>query len=220
MTNTLTPGTEPEAAVEPDDAASAAEHVASASRGLFLVAALLIIIPAAIGLYILRSGNTPAPPGADNEPAFSPALFDNPDVDEGPTSADMLLPGNATSGRIRYQLGDETENLANGGLVTLADNLVLQVVVSPFPPTEFDTDVELILTDAAGNPVTDATIEANWDMVMVHGPFQSSFEHTGNGTYRTSTFNFFMFGPWQLNTTVATPRDAATINLAIFVWPE
>ncbi|MGI9647067.1 MAG: hypothetical protein ACR2OI_00965, partial [Acidimicrobiia bacterium] len=46
--------------VDPD------QRRAAASRGLMLVALLVIIVPAAIGVFILRSGSTPAPPGVSD----------------------------------------------------------------------------------------------------------------------------------------------------------
>lgn len=198
---------------------SESDMAEAASRGLIFVAAMLIIVPAAIGLYILRSGKTPAPPGAAEEQLFVPPALGS-DPADGPTSADLLQPANKPTSRIRYQAGGDTENLANRGIVPLSNGMSVQVTVSPFPPTEFTTDIEFTLTDAAGGPVTDAVVNAEWDMVMVHGPFYSSFEHVGDGHYRAASFDFFMYGPWQLETTIATPAGDAAFKLAVFVWPE
>lgn len=198
---------------------SAPSAAASASRGLILVAGLLIIVPAAVGLYILRSGATPPPPGAEIEQDFAvPGAADAGSDDI--TSADLLRPANAGTGRIRYQVDGESADLANGGAIALPGGSTLHVTVSPYPPTDFDTDVSLELTDADGAPVTDASISSEWDMVMVHGPFYTTFEHRGEGRYGADTFDFFMYGPWQLNTTVTTADGEALVKLAIFVWPE
>jgi len=215
--------------IEPEPATEAAgdpvrerhdEDVAqAASRGLMLVAALFIIVPAAIGLFILRSGATPPPPGAADDPSFVPELGEG-DAADGPTSADLLRPGGAATGRMRYQSATAEANLANGGIISLPGGMELAVTVSPFPPTEFTTDVELRLTDAAGSPVTNAVITTEWDMVMVHGPFFTAFEHVGDGLYRAPSFDFFMFGPWQIDAAIVTPQDEVAVSLAIFVWPE
>ncbi|MGI9648971.1 MAG: FixH family protein, partial [Acidimicrobiia bacterium] len=142
--------------------------------------------------------------------------------DEGPTSADLLQPGNTAteSSRLRYLTDGDPAGLANGGLIDLPDGSRLQVFVSPFPPTEFSTDIEFLLTSEAGDPITDAVIEAEWDMIMVHGPFQSTFRHTAAGRYQTDTFDFFMFGPWQLAMTIDRPAGSTSVKLAVYVWPD
>jgi len=111
---------------------------------------------------------------------------------------------------------------ANGASIALADDLQVAVTVTPFPPTTFDATVDLLLTTADGTPIVDAEVITVWDMaVMWHGPFETRFANLGDGHY-LARFDFFMFGPWQLETQVRVPRHAPVddISISIYTWPE
>ena len=124
--------------------------------------------------------------------------------------------------RLTYELDEVQIEIPNHGLVPLADDLVLEVGVSPYPPTTFDLDVELILRTAAGEPVTDAAISTVWDMsIMYHGPFNTEFTSSGDGRY-TAFFDLFMVGPWELDLTISVPRagNPQQVTIRVYVWPE
>lgn len=144
----------------------------------------------------------------------------------GSTSDDFLTPGidasNVEPERIKYEGPDGTMSLPNGGVVDLSDDLMLQVWVDPYPPSTFDLDVELRLTDANGDTINDATVTADWDMVfMWHGPFVAEFDATSDGRY-ISRFELFMFGPWELVIHTSAPgyEQPQDLSISIFVWPE
>ncbi len=149
--------------------------------------------------------------------------------DDAPASqsssvGDFLNPAGGSDGivRIRYETPDGTTALANGGMIPIGDDLQLQVSISPFPPTDFDVDVEFRLTTSTGGPIDDASVRAEWDMpFMFHGPFETAFEPSGDGRY-TAPFDFFMFGPWELMTFVSAPGHPPSepLALSIYVWPE
>ncbi len=108
----------------------------------------------------------------------------------------------------------------NGGTVALADGYAVGVTVTPFPPTSFDIDVMLELT-RDGAPIVGATVDTVWDMtLMTHGPFTTALGTAGDGAYGTS-YDFFMFGPWYVDTTVTAPgAEPVEFRLSIYVWPE
>jgi hypothetical protein len=144
----------------------------------------------------------------------------------GSTSNDYLTQGAdvVASGpvRIKYEGPDGVVSLPNAGVVALSDELDLAVSVSPYPPTTFNVDVDLYLTDAAGQPVVDATITVEWDMVfMWHGPFLSEFRPVGDGHY-VAPFDLFMFGPWEFVTRVTAPGydQPEDLSLSIYIWPK
>jgi len=142
------------------------------------------------------------------------------------TSGDFLQPGSDGTAelgldRLTFQSGGESRVIPNHGVVSLGD-VQLEVAVSPYPPTSFDLDVELVATSTAGEAVTDADIVAIWDMtVMHHGPFETHFTNIGDGRY-TAFFDLFMVGPWELELSVAAPgvQPAEDVSLIIYVWPE
>lgn len=123
--------------------------------------------------------------------------------------------------RIKYLADSGVVELANGAVVRI-DGMDVVLTVSPYPPSDFDVDIELSLTDESGEVITDAVISADWDMAfMWHGPFHTDFIPSGNGVYRAS-FDLFMFGPWEFETRIATPgtdqhRD---LTFSIYTWPE
>ena len=144
--------------------------------------------------------------------------------DGGSSVGSFLIQDPTASGpiRIKYQGPGGSVSLANRDTVTLGDDLSLSVAITPYPPTAFDADVDIYLTDGSGAPIDGATVSVEWDMaIMSHGPFSATFAAAGNGHY-TAPFHFFMFGPWMLITSVSTPgsQQPAHLTLSIYVWPE
>lgn len=138
-------------------------------------------------------------------------------VDEALTRLDA---GGDDPARIRYEVGDSGPiGIRNGEAIDLGDGLEAQLTVSPYPPADFDVDVAIQLR-VDGVPLTDATVATTWDMVfMYHGPFSTEMNHSGQGRYIAS-YDFFMFGPWELQTRVERPDGAASeFAVSIYVWP-
>lgn len=142
------------------------------------------------------------------------------------TSADFLTQtGDAVStgpARIKYKAPTGIEELDNGSTIALSDDIDVTITVSPYPPSDFDVSVELLLTDANGAPINGAALHSDWDMIfMFHGPFESDFTALGDGRY-AADFDLFMFGPWEFATSVATPGsvEPETLTFSIYTWPE
>lgn len=172
-------------------------------------AALVIVMTSIAGFAFLAASERAAAADTDSLTAADYLVREDATEDRGPA-------------RLKYEGPHGTETLSNGGSIVLADDLILQVVVSPYPPSTFDVDVELRLTDAGGRPIDDATVTADWDMVfMWHGPFPARFDHIGDGRY-VASLDLFMFGPWEVVTTVAAPGHEPfdNVSLSIYVWPE
>lgn len=124
--------------------------------------------------------------------------------------------------RLTYEVNEEQIVIPNHGIVPLSDDLVLEVAVSPYPPTSFDLDVEFLLTTVTGKPIPDAEISTVWDMtIMNHGPFNAEFTSSGDGRY-AAFFDLFMVGPWGLDLTISVPgyENPDEVTLRIYVWPE
>jgi hypothetical protein len=119
---------------------------------------------------------------------------------------------------IGYVDGDQVVRIGNGGTIPFGD-LEIQFQVSPFPPTQFDVNVELVFT-RRGEPA-EVQLEAWYDMIfMTHGQPIATVEPLGGGRYRMP-LDLFMFGPWVVKASVA-PDDATTEfpPLVIYVWPN
>lgn len=124
--------------------------------------------------------------------------------------------------RLTYEIGDERVVIPNRGTIPLSDDLLLQVEISPYPPTTLDLDVLLFLSTATGEPIVDAEIDTLWDMtLMYHGPFQTQFTNIGGGQY-SAFFDLFMVGPWGLDLDITVPAydDIGSVSLIVYVWPE
>ena len=187
----------------------------AATRGpLRLAAAALILVLSATGFLLLLFTDDLAASGSS--------------LDDLSSSGDFLERDAAAElrglDRLTYQVGDEDESVVipNRGTIPLSDELLLQVEVSPYPPTSFDLDVVFYLSTVEGEPITDAEIGTIWDMtLMYHGPFETQFTNAGGGQY-AAFFDLFMVGPWGLELDIAVPayHDVESVSLIIYVWPE
>ncbi len=184
----------------------------------------LVVVPSAIGVAMLRSDSVPAIRSAATaavaDDAATPLVADQVIV----SVSDLVRPAppaGAEPSRLKYLGADGPVEIGNGAAIPLGDALVLEVFVSPYPPTEFATDVDFYVTTIDGEPVDDADISIVWDMLfMTHGPFFAAPENIGGGHY-LAPLEMFMFGPWELDTTVTAPSTGTSENvtIAIYVWP-
>jgi hypothetical protein len=195
---------------------------------------ILLVVPTVLGFAVADAGESRPPTAAED--AAGPVgtrllseqdqadLVSNAPLANAPSSASDALTrqgeGALEIPRITF-VSDDTGaiRVENGGTVALADGYAVKVTVDPFPPASFAIDVTLELSKD-GEPLTDATVDTVWDMtVMAHGPFDTTFDPLGSGTFETS-FDFFMFGPWYVDTTVTTPgAEPVDFRLSIYVWP-
>ena len=196
----------------------------------------LIVIPTALGFAVASAGES-RPPDPAQVQILEPSTADSTTesttqqqvvsqvpVGDAPSTAQEALTRQdenvAGIPRLRYITPATGEvRIDNGDAIPLGDDVLMTVNVSPFPTNTFKVDVELIIT-RDGVPVTDAVIDTVWDMiVMGHGPFLSTVPHASNGTYAVS-YDFFMFGPWQIDTDLTIPGiDPIDFSISIYVWP-
>ena len=81
----------------------------------------------------------------------------------------------------------------------------LSLYSSPNPPVRGSNKLEIILTDAAGKPVTDAKVAFDLDMTtMSHGKNVVSAQPAGEGRYSGQAF-FMMAGPWRSIVVIERP---------------
>ncbi len=179
---------------------------------LRLAAAALVVVLSATGFLLLLFTEDLAASGSSLGDLSSSGDFLERDAAAAVRGLD----------RLTYQIGDEVVVIPNQGTIPLSDELLLQVKVSPYPPTSFDLDVLFFLSTVDGEPITDAEITTLWDMtLMYHGPFETQFTNEGGGRY-AAFLDLFMVGPWGLELDIATPtyHDIESVSLIIYVWPE
>ncbi|MDX1691114.1 MAG: hypothetical protein R3290_08855 [Acidimicrobiia bacterium] len=198
--------------------------------GVALVA--LVVLPIVTGFAIAGSTEplppdptTPAAVGnGSSTPTSGPVVSDRP-VGEAPLSAEDALSRQEGDvggfARLQYAIDDSGQvRLRNGAAIPLRNDLELVVELSPFPANRFDIDVRYVVQRPDGTPVSDAEIDVTWDMTfMYHGPFHTEMPAVAPGTFESS-FDFFMFGPWYLDTTVSVPgTDPIDLRVSVYVWP-
>jgi len=207
--------------------------VRTGSYGLALAFALTL--PMLLG-FAVASGGESRPPSPDttttprtNSVATSintnsQEVISQVPVGDAPSTAEEALTrrDDAVAGipRIRYITPATGEvRLNNGDVISLGYDVQMTIQLSPFPPDTFKEELEVTLT-RNGEPITDAAIDTVWDMiVMGHGPFETRIPHISDGVYATS-YDFFMFGPWQLDTEIQIPgTDPIEFSISIYVWP-
>lgn len=181
------------------------EGISGRGLGNRLLTALAVTAVSASGFLLLLA--TEAPATASDSPSID---FLQPGQDQG------------DGGRLKLATANGTRSIPNGTVLSLDGDLQMTLTVSPFPPTSFDVNVDMYLTDGSGSPVTNAEINVVWDMiVMWHGPFETGFVNQQNGHY-TGSFDMFMFGPWEFVTNVSVPGQTQLepTTFSIYLWPE
>ncbi len=204
------------------------------TAGFGVLLCTLLVVPALAGFAIAGTARLEAPaPNAAPVRSDSPQASSAPDagqvisrtpVGQVPASAeDALTRQQADNGglpRIQYVFDASGYiRLGNGDVIPLGDGVEVAVAVDPYPPSDFDMDVQYTVT-ADGVAVDDAVVDTTWDMVfMYHGPFETEMAHIGDGRYRAS-YDFFMFGPWEVQTRLQIPGyDPIDFAVSIYVWP-
>ena len=205
----------------------------TASYGLLLL--LVLIVPTVLGFAVASADESRPPrtgeamasqtPSVDSAaaPTEQQVVSQVPVGDAPATAEEALTPqedGIAGIPRLRYITPTTGETrLDNGDVIPLGDEVQMTIQISPFPPDAFDVEVDFSLT-RNGEPITDAAIDTVWDMILMgHGPFETRIPHVADGTYSTS-YDFFMFGPWQLDTKLQIPgTDPIEFAISIYVWP-
>jgi hypothetical protein len=179
-------------------------------RRLRRALAVMLVVPAVL------AGACAAEESAASKIGISPEAFTQ--IIEG--EEDFLSP--ATERKVEawigYVDGDRVVRIGNGGNVPLG-SMDVAFTISPFPPTQFDVEVDLVFTGPDGMPA-DVTVEAWYDMVfMTHGQPIADVERVGSGRFRLP-LDLFMFGPWVVKATVGSPAGASDLPLIIYVWPK
>ena len=201
---------------------------------LAVLLAALVLVPTVLGFAVAAAGES-RPPTAEEDASGPPGtrvlseqdqseLVSRAPLANAPTSAEDALTrqGGEALGipRITF-VSEDTGSLRveNGGTVALADGYSVGVTIDPYPPATFALDVDLELS-RDGEPLTGAVVETEWDMtLMAHGPFYTTLDTAGDGAF-TSSFDFFMFGPWYVDATVTAPGiEPFEFRLSIYVWP-
>jgi hypothetical protein len=89
-------------------------------------------------------------------------------------------------------------------------DLTISLSISPEPSEVGEAEVVVQVSDAQGNPVTDATVSIRGD--MTHAGMQpvlrGTSEHDGGGIYRLP-YEWTMAGDWFVEVTVTRPDGSS-----------
>ena len=96
-------------------------------------------------------------------------------------------------------------------------DLFVWIYSNPNPPIRGDNTFEAFVTDANGQPITDAKISFDIDMTnMSHG--KNVVEATSmEGGYYSGEVHFLMPGPWRVIVAIERSGQTSTVNFDFFV---
>jgi hypothetical protein len=91
-------------------------------------------------------------------------------------------------------------------------DLIVWISSNPNPPVRGDNVFEALVTDASGQPMSDAAISFDLNMVnMNHGRNVVAASALGNGRYR-GVVHFLMPGPWRVIVGIERAGQMSTVR--------
>lgn len=123
------------------------------------------------------------------------------------------------SPRLGFIQDGEATAMENGGRVSLGDDKVVEVFLSPYPP-DWQTDLHLFLMDKETfGPITDVDVDLTYDMVfMDHGIDTQTGIKLEDGHY-VLPLSFLMYGDWNVDTTVQLPEGKKHLRFIVKFQP-
>ncbi|NQW18268.1 MAG: hypothetical protein HQ478_12365 [Chloroflexi bacterium] len=120
--------------------------------------------------------------------------------------------------QVKLQDGDEARTpLRNGGAIRLADDLMAEIFIDPYPTNTLTAWLDLYLHDGSGEPVKGADVAIDYDMFsMAHGPFSGSSQDSATGHY-IFRLDYIMFGPWAQLLQVQAPNSKEEHRLEVTI---
>ena len=158
-----------------------------------MVAILLLLIPTSLGILLMRSPENLSDVST-NEPVDS---------------------------RIDIIQNGVSNPISNGDSVQLTDDVQVEIFIAPYPPDSSSASMDLYLVTIGGEPVTDAEIRLEYDMLyMFHGASKIDANNLGNGHYLAS-LDFIMYGPWGFDIIMklSDQENQWHLWMDIYVWP-
>ncbi len=113
--------------------------------------------------------------------------------------------GGGSGGMVAECTGTET---FSAGIEKTGDNGTVKVTIEsgdPAPPQVGNNTWMLMITDASGAPINDATVSVT-PFMPVHGhgtPVTAVITPKGGGSYEADKVNFVMPGPWEITIDVS-----------------
>jgi hypothetical protein len=96
-------------------------------------------------------------------------------------------------------------------------NLLVWIFSNPNPPSSGDNTLEAFVTDANGQPITDATVSFDINMTnMNHGKNVVTASSLGNGHY-SGDVHFLMGGPWRVIVAIERAGQTDTVRFDFMV---
>lgn len=123
--------------------------------------------------------------------------------------------------RLEIVVGKKHVSFRNGGRVELADGLVAELFLDPYPPSKLRLWLDLQLTRAPnGTPVRNAKATAEYDMeLMPHGRLQATAKSVGSGHYLYALEDS-MYGAWGHRLRLQVGKRAYELRLVVVTSPS
>jgi hypothetical protein len=98
-----------------------------------------------------------------------------------------------------------------------SDNLIVWIFGNPNPPIRGGNTLEALVTDTAGQPISDARVSFDINMTnMNHGKNVVTASPLGEGRYSGDVF-FLMPGPWRVIVGIERPGQTNTVRFDFMV---
>jgi hypothetical protein len=112
--------------------------------------------------------------------------------------------------------GSSATQSAGAGKVPASDGTqtapVVTIAFTPNPPKTGNNTIDALVTDASGQPISDAKVSFDIDMTnMSHGKNVIAAQPAGAGHYTGNLF-FMMPGPWRVIVSVAIGGQTSTVR--------
>ncbi|MGH7297213.1 MAG: efflux RND transporter periplasmic adaptor subunit, partial [Polyangiaceae bacterium] len=121
---------------------------------------------------------------------------------------------------VAWFTGKSTGGREGAAVTAHAGPFTLSAALDPDPPATSGDALVLRVTDAAGNPVDDASVEVIWDMpamgAMAEMKGSAKVSHEAGGRCRAE-FDVPMGGSWTLMTTISSPAGRAKQDFTMTV---
>lgn len=96
-------------------------------------------------------------------------------------------------------------------------DLAVSVTIDKNPPVTGDNQIAVTIKDAAGKPVTDASVAIDYGMPAMPGMGAMSYKSktAPKGDKHMATLNFSMAGPWYVNIKITRGGKTQTVKLNV-----
>ncbi len=98
-----------------------------------------------------------------------------------------------------------------------AGDYTIQVAIDKNPPVTGNNNMTVMIKDATGKPVTDASVAIDYGMPAMSGMGAMNYKTkaASKGDKNIATLNFSMAGPWYVNIKITRGGKTETVKLNV-----